>query len=72
VTTQFAAEVMERLEHLCVEIGPRPMGSTGNQAAADYIATVFEANRLDVEIQELNCPIPSARPLMDVTLFPSV
>jgi aminopeptidase YwaD len=57
VTTQFAEEVMEHLEHLCVEIGPRPLGSAGNQAAADYIARVFESKHLDVEIQELNCPI---------------
>jgi aminopeptidase YwaD len=47
---------MKHLEHLCVEIGPRPVGSKGNQAAAYYIQSVFEASGLEVEIQEFACP----------------
>jgi aminopeptidase YwaD len=49
-------EVTKHLEHLCVEIGPRPIGSKGNRAAADYIARVFEASGLGVEVQSLTCP----------------
>jgi aminopeptidase YwaD len=47
---------MKHLEHLCVEIGPRPVGSKGNQAAADYIQSVFEASGLEVEAQAFACP----------------
>jgi len=48
--------LMKHLEHLCIEIGPRPVGSKGNQAAADYIRGVFEANGLEVEAQVFPCP----------------
>ncbi|MDY6877671.1 MAG: M28 family peptidase [Chloroflexota bacterium] len=51
------AKAMRHLEHLCVEIGPRPVGSKENQAAADYIQRVFEANGLEVEVQEFPCPL---------------
>jgi aminopeptidase YwaD len=47
---------MKHLEHLCVGIGPRPVGSGGNQAAADYIRNVFEASGLEVEAQQFPCP----------------
>jgi aminopeptidase YwaD len=47
---------MKHLEHLCIEIGPRPVGSGGNQAAADYIRGVFEASGLEVEAQQFPCP----------------
>jgi aminopeptidase YwaD len=47
---------MKHLEHLCVEIGPRPVGSKANQAATDYIQSVFEASGLEVEMQEFACP----------------
>ena len=46
----------EHLEHLCVVIGPRALGSAGNQAAADYIRAVFETAGLEVELQDLRCP----------------
>lgn len=49
-------EVMRHLERLCVEIGPRPIGSKGNQAAASYIQSAFEACGLEVELQEFSCP----------------
>ncbi len=47
---------MSHLRRFCVEIGPRPIGSKGNQAAANYIQSVFEACGLDVERQEFPCP----------------
>ncbi len=49
-------KAMSHLRRLCVEIGPRPIGSKGNQAAANYIQSVFEARGLDVEMQEFPCP----------------
>ena len=49
-------EAMKHLEYLCLKIGPRPVGSEGNQAAADYIKGVFEASGLEVEVQEIPCP----------------
>ncbi|MCK4451253.1 MAG: Zn-dependent exopeptidase M28, partial [Anaerolineae bacterium] len=49
-------EVMRHLERLCVEIGPRPIGSKGNQAAANYIQSVFRASDLEVKVQEFPCP----------------
>jgi aminopeptidase YwaD len=47
---------VKHLEQLCVEIGPRALGSKGNQAAADYIRTVFETAGLEVDLQDLRCP----------------
>jgi aminopeptidase YwaD len=45
----------EHLQKLCDEIGARPIGSPANQAAADYIQSVFAAAGLDVEIQPYPC-----------------
>ena len=47
---------MRYLRRLCVEFGPRPIGSLGNQAAAECIQHVFPAAGLDVEIQRWPCP----------------
>ena len=47
---------VEHLERLCEKIGPRPIGSKGNQAAANYIQSAFEACGLEVELQEFSCP----------------
>ncbi len=44
------------LKALSVEIGPRPGGSVGNQAAAAYIESVFRRCGLAVETQEFACP----------------
>lgn len=41
---------------LSVEIGARPGGSVGNQAAAAYIESVFRRCGLAVETQEFACP----------------
>jgi aminopeptidase YwaD len=49
-------ELERHLKRLCVEIGPRPIGSRGDHAAADHIQAVFRAAGLDVETQEFECP----------------
>jgi aminopeptidase YwaD len=45
----------KHLAHLCEEIGPRPLGSPKNQAAATYIADGFAACGLQVERQTFPC-----------------
>jgi aminopeptidase YwaD len=50
------AELTKHLNRLCVEIGPRPIGSPGDHAAAGYIQEVLLASGLDVEAQEFECP----------------
>jgi aminopeptidase YwaD len=45
------------LKALSVEIGARPSGSVGNQAAAAYIESVFRRCGLAVETQEFACPV---------------
>ena len=54
---QIESEALQHLEQLCVEIGPRPVGSRGNQLAADYIQRAFAASGLAVEVQEFPCPL---------------
>lgn len=44
------------LHKLAVEIGPRPIGSPGNRAAANYIHQIFRAAGLTVEEQNFACP----------------
>ncbi len=48
-------QTLKHLERLCVDIGPRPIGSQGNLAAAQYIQRVFEACDLEVEMQDYAC-----------------
>ncbi|MGD2145243.1 MAG: M28 family peptidase [Anaerolineae bacterium] len=45
------------LEHLCLQIGPRPIGSRGNLAAADYVRRVLQDRGLAVALQEFSCPL---------------
>lgn len=52
----MAPSVMEHLEYLATEIGPRPLGSRANQAAADYVQGALDAAGLEVERQEFACP----------------
>ena len=52
----IAEQALEHVKHLSVEIGNRPIGSTANHAAADYISEVFRGARLSVEKQEIPCP----------------
>ncbi len=40
-TERLATRARQHLQRLCVEIGERPAGSPGNQAATDYVAQVF-------------------------------
>lgn len=49
-------ELERHLKRLCVEIGPRPIGSPGDHAAASYVQEVFRAAGLVVEVQEFECP----------------
>ena len=48
---------MRHLTHLCMEIGPRPLGSQANQAATDYVQRALAAVGLTVERQEFPCPL---------------
>ncbi|MFQ5793230.1 MAG: hypothetical protein ACE5JI_22390 [Acidobacteriota bacterium] len=57
VVKNVEAAAMKHLERLCGEIGPRPVGSKENLAAAEYIQSVFEASGLAVEVQEFPCPV---------------
>ena len=50
------AELRKHLNRLSVDIGPRPIGSPGCHAAADYVQDVFRSAGLEVEIQEFECP----------------
>jgi len=51
----IAATAMAHVQHLCVDIGHRPTGSPGNQAAADYIENVFRDAGLAIERQTFAC-----------------
>jgi len=53
----IANRAMKHLEHLCLEIGPRPVGSRANLAAAEYLQDVLAACGLDVLRQEFPCPL---------------
>jgi aminopeptidase YwaD len=57
MTADLETKLMNHLTHLCVEIGPRPIGSKENQAAAAYIQGFLKARGLVVERQEFPCPI---------------
>jgi aminopeptidase YwaD len=48
-------QVMSYIEKLCVEIGPRLIGSPANQAAADFMRDTFRAAGLEVEEQPYPC-----------------
>ena len=50
----------EHVEHLAVGIGNRPIGSTANRAASDYISEVFANYGLGLETQPIPCPDWSA------------
>jgi aminopeptidase YwaD len=52
----IAKETMAHVKRLCVDIGHRPVGSPGNEAAAQYIEDVFLDAGLAVERQVFTCP----------------
>jgi len=52
----IAERALEHVERLTVDIGCRPIGSTANQAAADYIRQVFKSCGLTLEMQAIPCP----------------
>ena len=49
-------QIMDTLNHLCVEIGPRPVGSQAEHAAEAFIRDAFLDAGLDVEEQRFECP----------------
>ncbi|HJR80307.1 MAG TPA: M28 family peptidase [Anaerolineales bacterium] len=51
-----ADRTLEHIKHLAVHIGSRPIGSTANLAAAEYISDVFNQSGLFLEKQEISCP----------------
>jgi aminopeptidase YwaD len=51
----IAQEAIAHVRRLSVDIGPRPLGSPGNRAAADYIEAVFQNAGLQVERQPFPC-----------------
>ncbi len=55
-----AHSTFEHVRKLAVEIGSRPIGSTANLAAADYISDVFIRSSLSIERQSISCPDWSA------------
>ena len=55
-TISDAYGTLEHVKHLSVHIGSRPIGSTANLAAADYISDVFRRAGLTLEKQEFSCP----------------
>jgi aminopeptidase YwaD len=57
MTIDLETRLIEHLTHLCEEIGPRPLGSPANQAAAAYIADGFAACGLGVERQTFPCQL---------------
>jgi aminopeptidase YwaD len=57
MTTDLEDRLATHVAHLCEEIGPRPLGSQENQAAAEYIAGAFAACGLEVERQTFPCPL---------------
>lgn len=54
---EAAGRLLRHLERLCSEIGPRPVGSPENHAAAAYVRDAFEGLGLRVEVQEFPCPL---------------
>lgn len=55
-TNADAHGTLKHVERLAVQIGSRPIGSTANLAAAEYISEVFRGCGLSVERQEIPCP----------------
>jgi aminopeptidase YwaD len=59
--------LLRHLEHLCTEVGPRPVGSPANHAAATYVQKAFEDLDLWVEVQAFPCPLwEEAETLLEV------
>lgn len=48
-------QAMAHAKHLCVDIGPRPVSSPGDRAAAGYIEDVFRDAGLAVKRQTFSC-----------------
>ncbi|MCE5191272.1 MAG: M28 family peptidase [Actinomycetia bacterium] len=50
------SQLIEHVQHLADEIGPRPATTDAEAQAAAYIDDVFRARGLEVERQEFDCP----------------
>ena len=50
------ARLWHHLETLCVEIGPRLSGTTGDERAVGYMAAHFRRCGAEVEVQDFPCP----------------
>jgi aminopeptidase YwaD len=48
-------QAWQHLQRLCVDIGPRPLGSQANHTAARYVEGVFRSAGLQVELQDFPC-----------------
>jgi hypothetical protein len=57
MASNIGSRAFKHLEHLCLEIGPRPIGSKSNLAAAAYIQGILQHCGLDVSLQEFPCPL---------------
>jgi aminopeptidase YwaD len=69
------SEVMDHLQHLAVQIGPRLVGSGEAKTAAQYIAAVFQSAGLEVKTQPYPCPdwkSELARLELDGRMLPAV
>jgi aminopeptidase YwaD len=55
MNTHLIQQAARHLEHLCVEVSERNLGTDGNRAATDYVAAQFRANDLRVECQAFPC-----------------
>jgi Iap family predicted aminopeptidase len=53
---QIQGSALEHVRRLSVDIGCRPIGSTANHAAANYISEVFQKCNLSIEKQEISVP----------------
>jgi Iap family predicted aminopeptidase len=57
MTINMETRLTTHLAYLCEKIGPRPLGSQANQAAAAYVADGFAACGLEVEKQTFPCSL---------------
>jgi aminopeptidase YwaD len=58
------ARILDRVRYLTETIGPRPAGSSGEQAAIDYITAQLESFGYTVEVREFSIATQSSREAM--------
>jgi aminopeptidase YwaD len=52
----MTTRIRGHVDRLCVQLGPRPIGSPHNRLAQDYVAGVLADLGYDVELQDYLCP----------------